>query len=315
MMALTSINQGRNDARHLIEVKTSAVQGLGVFATADLPRGTRMTAETALLKLEQEKSSARDILDAFKKLPVAQQRLYLDLHEFACPQFRKAAEREIETQWEEMTDLDRKVLAIFAANAFNGGVFPLGSRMNHSCIPNTDFSYNWSIEKETFHAIRDIRAVEFDKWGFRCTFLACEDTPQGWEREQRRMELFDLDQRLAINMQFGGKETYKESSELALRMAAIQKSEGLLNRELGISYHDEARYCLAMGNVKMALLWAEKELELDICCVGRDHPDYEKEAEMVNLLREAVSASEPVHSSVIEWLRPHSVPEQPCVVM
>ncbi|PYH76157.1 TPR domain protein [Aspergillus uvarum CBS 121591] len=306
MMALTSINQGRNDARHVIEVKTSA-----------------------------KSRSREDILDAFKKLPVAQQRLYLDLHEFACPQFRKAAEREIETQWEEMTDLDRKVLAIFAANAFNGGVFPLGSRMNHSCIPNTDFSYNWSIEKETFHAIRDIRAgeeltimytkltnrdrikrqVELDKWGFRCTCLACEDTPQGWEREQRRMELFDLDQRLAINMQFGGKETYKESSELALRMAAIQKSEGLLNRELGISYHDAARYCLAMGNVKMALLWAEKELELDICCVGRDHPDYEKEAEMVNLLREAVSASKPVHSSVMEWLKPHSVPEQPCVVM
>lgn len=65
----------------------------------------------------------------------------------------------------------------------------------------------------------------------------------------------------------------------------------------------------------MALLWAEKEIELDIYCVGQDHPDYEKEAEMVNLLREAVCASKPVHSSVIEWFNPHPSPEQPCVVM
>lgn len=154
-----------------------------------------------------------------------------------------------------MTELDRKVLAIFAANAFNGGIFLLGSRMNHSCVPNTDFSYNGTIKKETFHTTRDIRAgdeltimytkltnrdrhkrqIELNKWGFQCTCLACEDTPQGWEREQKRMELFDLDQRLAMNMQYGGKETYEESFQLARRMAAIQKSEGLLNRELGIS--------------------------------------------------------------------------------
>lgn len=65
--------RSHSDARHLIEIKVSAVQGLGVFATADLPRGTRVIAETALFNLNQENESARDILGAFKKLSVAQQ--------------------------------------------------------------------------------------------------------------------------------------------------------------------------------------------------------------------------------------------------
>ena len=49
----------------------------------------------------------------------------------------------------------------------------------------------------------------------------------------------------------------------------------------------------------MALLWAEKELEVDRYCVGEDHPDYAKEVERIIQLRRAVESSEPFDPSKI----------------
>ncbi|KAL4868421.1 hypothetical protein BDV12DRAFT_197294 [Aspergillus spectabilis] len=90
-------------------------------------------------------------------------------------------------------------------------------------------------------------------------------------------------------------------------MAAIQKSEGLVNRDLGISYHDAARYCLKLGNTRMALPWAQKELDVDSYCVGEDHPDYKKELEIVNRLRAGVERSLPVDNVVAEWFIPQDL--------
>lgn len=162
----------------------------------------------------------------------------------------------MEQSWQQIPELHRRVLAIYAANAF-GNVFLLGSRINHSCVPNIHFANNSVLEKETFHAIRDImageeltityicgtnrtqsqRQAELDKWGFRCTCPACEDTLQGRRREEKRAGLLALDQKLAMNIRIGGgtNESYKKGLEMAQKIAAIQKSEGLLNRELGVS--------------------------------------------------------------------------------
>lgn len=51
----------------------------------------------------------------------------------------------------------------------------------------------------------------------------------------------------------------------------------------------------------MALLWAEKELEVDQYCVGEDHPDYVRELDVVKRLRAAAESSEPVDECVNEW--------------
>lgn len=242
-----------SDAR-LIEVKDSALKGLGVFAKANIPCGSRVIAEPALLEVKG--GNAKDIVRAFESLPLSQQSLYLDLHGHACEPFKRAAERDMEQNWQQIPELLRRVLTIYAANAF-GNVFLLGSRINHSCIPNIHFANNPVLEKETFHAIRDImageeltityiggtnrtrsqRQAELDKWGFRCTCLACNNTLQGREREQKRAELFALDQQLAMSMRIGGgtNKSYRKGLRIAQKMASIQKSEGLLNRELGVS--------------------------------------------------------------------------------
>lgn len=86
---------------------------------------------------------------------------------------------------------------------------------------------------------RDQRQSELGNWGFQCSCPACEDTPQGRKREEKRIELFKLDQELAMHTRFNihpqPEDSWKKARKAAQRMAALQKSEGLLNRDLGIS--------------------------------------------------------------------------------
>jgi hypothetical protein len=45
-----------------------------------------------------------------------------------------------------------------------------------------------------------------------------------------------------------------------------------------------------LSETRLALPWAEKELEVDFYCVGIDHPHYAAELNMVEKLREAEKA-------------------------
>ncbi|KAF2868037.1 TPR domain protein [Massariosphaeria phaeospora] len=318
------------DSRHQIEVKASALGGLGVFATTDIPRGTRVIAESALLEINADRT-AKGIVRAFERLSSPQQRCYLELHEFASDTFKRAVENEMGQKWQEIPELHRKVLAISAANAF-GNVFFLGSRINHSCIPNIHFAYNPMLEKETFHAIRDIAAQEeltityiiggnhtrsqrqakLDEWGFLCTCPVCEDTEQGRKKEKKRAQMLELDQKLALNI---ANESWGKSLRLAQNLAAIQKSEGLLTRELSTTYQDAARLCMMLGDTRMALLWTEKELEVDRYCVGEDYPDYKRGLQVVARLRAVVEDSEPVDESIIQWFSQQSSHDERCIIM
>ncbi|KAF7592476.1 hypothetical protein BBP40_000211 [Aspergillus hancockii] len=317
-------------------VRAGAAEGALLADPTDRALGniTRVLAEPALIQINRETGDAKDIVRAFQSLPLLQQTLYLELHGHACDAFKRAAEREMERKWQQIPELHRTVLSIYAANAFRG-VFLLGSRFNHSCIPNVNFAYNPILEKETFHAIRDItageeltimyidgtnrtrsqRQAELDKWGFRCTCPACEDTLLGQERERKRAQLFAFDQELAMHTHFGTEQSHKKALQTAQRMAAIQKSEGLVNRELGVSYHDAAKLCLKLKNAKMAVLWAEKELEVDRYCIGEDHPDYRKELEMVDRLRAAAETLLPFDESITEWFGLDDPPADSCIIM
>jgi hypothetical protein len=234
----------------MIEVKASAEKGLGIFAVTDIPRGTRTIAELALLKIDRTNGGARNIR-AIECLSPPQQDIYLQLHKIACDAFRRSAEQELGQSWLKIPKLECNVLSVFAANGF-GDVFLLGSRSNHSCIPKIHFAYDNNLEMETFHAIRDIRAGEeltmsyingfnrtrsqrqadLDKWGFVCTCPACTTTTEGDKREEKRAELLKLYQAPAVCLQI---KSWKQALKLAQKLAAIQKSEGLLSRELSVS--------------------------------------------------------------------------------
>jgi hypothetical protein len=65
-------------------------------------------------------------------------------------------------------------------------------------------------------------------------------------------------------------------------------------------YHDATRYCLEINNIKLALLWAEKELAHERTCVGEDHPIYQAISARVGLLKDVIAGSATLDKSLLE---------------
>jgi hypothetical protein len=230
-----------------MEVKQADSKGLGGFAVADIPRGTRILAEEGMLQIVGAHAEAKEILDAFERISKSQQNSYLELHAYAHQNLIRAVERELGQRWNDISELHRKVLSVWATNTF-GEVFLLGSRFNHSCIPNVDFAYNTNLKKETFHAVRDIAAGEeltvmyidgvclthahrqskLDNWGFTCMCLACDTAAPGYQAsEDKRALLFQHDQALERSVRY---RQWDKAQTAAQKLAAIQFSEGFLGR-------------------------------------------------------------------------------------
>ena len=90
-------------------IKASLGKGLGMFATKDIPRGTRILAEEPFFSLkdrplisESDPYAPNEILNAYDRLPASQQHKYMGLH---CP---------------ERSDCSRGV-SIYEANCFEMG--------------------------------------------------------------------------------------------------------------------------------------------------------------------------------------------------
>jgi hypothetical protein len=52
--------------------------------------------------------------------------------------------------------------------------------------------------------------------------------------------------------------------------------------------------------VKLALLWAEKELAHERMCVGKDHPIYQAISARVGLLKDVIAGSVTLDKSLLE---------------
>jgi hypothetical protein len=215
----TSSPQNVLDGRWLIEVKETPEKGLGIFAKMQIPRGTRIIAETPLLRATAFSTHCVNVQDAFERLSSAKQHAYLQLHGYASPTLKK------DNNWPSLPELNRKVLAIFAANRWGSDVFWLASRFNHSCIPNVHNAYNPTIRMETFHSTRDIEAGEeltisyvsgisvrderqaqLKSWGFQCSCPACEDTSEGNILERQLCRLALLSRGIEVGLRSVGYE-------------------------------------------------------------------------------------------------------------
>jgi SET domain-containing protein len=232
-----------HDGRHLVEVKQTPEKGLGIFARVRISRGTRIVAEAPLLKATAFSPYGVNVQEPFDRLSSAKQRAYLELHEHASETLKR------DNDWESLPELNRKVLAIYAANSFGKDVFWLASRFNHACIPNIHNAYNPVIQMDIFHSIREIEAGEeltvsytsgfcvrgqrkaqLNKWGFQCRCSACKETPDGNKLEQQlvRLALLSREPGMAVSNILPNKNTLK----MHQKMAAIMCSAGFVGKSL-----------------------------------------------------------------------------------
>lgn len=202
-----------------LEVIATPDRGLAVLTTRKVKAGTLILAERPLISLDKhEEDDPSAIERAFTGLSRPDQKLYLRLFD---------AEKS------RMT----RVVSIYYSNCYNcdnfrtdtghdsgssntnigvGGsaIGLLASRINHSCIPNVQFSYDAHRHEMRFHAIRDIpRAKEvlsnYDKniflgaaarrrkqqiyYGFVCACEACRPPRTDfWARsDDRRTAMYE----------------------------------------------------------------------------------------------------------------------------
>lgn len=188
-----------------IEIISTPDRGLAAFTTRKVKAGTLIIAERPLITLDRDRENdVTAVEQAFSSLPSrAQQKTYLRL---------------FDAQKSRMP----RVASIYYSNCYNcegsraaGGsaIGATASRINHSCVPNVQFSFDENSGEMRFHALRDIprgkevcsdydRAVfevaarrrrkQMMYYGFACVCEACEPQTEFWARsDERRKGMLD----------------------------------------------------------------------------------------------------------------------------
>ncbi|KAJ4417782.1 hypothetical protein N0V82_005948 [Gnomoniopsis sp. IMI 355080] len=209
-----------------------------------------------------------------------------------------------------------QILAIFRSNAFNIGldrqaVFPRIARINHSCIPNAQGHFHEGLERLNIHATRDILDGEevminylketgltlreqrqgklLEGYGFNCDCAACDaDSKMGRDGERQRVAALDQLAKYARKTSESGAAHQDAERELAMMMVMVKlfEKQDLTGRELSSYYIEAAKLCVKLGRTDEALRLAEKALQIDEDCLGKDHDLYQTSLEVVKSLRE-----------------------------
>lgn len=189
-LAAATLNADDAALSALVAVRPTEHAGMGVFACRDIARGTRISAETALVAIPPgpDKESAVRFCEALQGIS-EEDLARVDRHHCDPDTFRAVTTTGIATEilrWceanlsaitgrgeaptnESLQDIAGMMCrryAIFLTNNLDTGVeqgrgfFHLFSRMNHSCVPNVFDHYNPALQRLTSHAIRDIKAGE-----------------------------------------------------------------------------------------------------------------------------------------------------------
>jgi hypothetical protein len=176
----------------MYSIRSAGPKGLGVFAKSFIPRGTRIFSEEPLLSIPQNTDasslySTSRLLSPEKRIQLLQLSSHVN-REQSIIRWNQAFFHIIK---QTFSDLRAKlggrgptaalsfprpgsikqhssILSIFRSNAFAIGakskihqaVFPLISRINHSCIPNSQGNFHETLGKFNIHATRDINIDE-----------------------------------------------------------------------------------------------------------------------------------------------------------
>ncbi|KIY02885.1 uncharacterized protein Z520_01350 [Fonsecaea multimorphosa CBS 102226] len=285
-----------------VEVTSTPDRGLAVFSTRKIKAGTLLLAEHPLISLDKHEENDYSAIEReFSRLSHADQKIYLRL---------------FDAQKSRMS----RVVSIYYSNCYNcegfrpsglGGsaIGALSSRLNHSCVPNVQFSYDEASNEMRFYAIRDIsRGKEicsnYDKsvfepaakrrrkqqmyYGFVCRCEACEPKTEFWAKsDERRLGMYDAiravqwcDKKLAAGneevvvekAQAGEAEFVQEAWDSLTRLEGLLLKESLVGAPLANTYRSMAKWAERKGHegVDEAVRWKVKELETCIIAFGRD---------------------------------------------
>lgn len=260
--------------------------GFGLVATSPIPRGTQIISEAPLFTLngifQNTTLAAAAIALKIKALSKEQQRTFLTLH--------NAYGRDLPP-----------LLGTFKTNthplgvgATECGIFPTVSRLNHSCIPNANYSWSSTYGRENVYAVRDIAPGEeitvsyldaaswnsvttdrqhklYEGFRFDCHCNACgRSSEELQESDVRRFDMARIDEARRV----GGGRLAVTNPAKALRycrnILELLKDDGVSDMTLYGPYTDAFQLCLAHGDMARASAFAALAMELMETCKGKD---------------------------------------------
>ncbi|CAD0112651.1 unnamed protein product [Aureobasidium uvarum] len=248
----------------LFEQRQSPNAGIGVFAIAAIPSGTRILCEAPLFALPDDD----DVIECYltiKDLPLDQQSLFWSLAASSSPPG--------DTDWiGELRDACDDRLTIHALRDIRPG--------EEICTAYIDICHDTAERRRILH-----------HWGFKCCCEACEtQDPAREARRSKLEELMTVMQRRENKRSFENWGTWDYAEALATveKIICLMLEDGLEETDtLGVAYENAAEYNLAMGCKEDAVKWAEKDLEIERKCCGEDSDEY---ANALKLLESARAA-------------------------
>ncbi|EEB08475.1 histone lysine methyltransferase Set5 [Schizosaccharomyces japonicus yFS275] len=251
-------------------------KGMGMIAAKNIPKGTRLFVEQPLFKAPND---ATIIENSVKEKTQEEQAAFHDLFN-----------AHVESMGPYLGPFYSNALTV---NDNQGGLFLLGSRMNHDCSPNVKHTWNDTLDGVTVHAVRDIQKgeeilttyIDLQKpkgerrkllqahFGFLCLCSACSMTgTPAKHSDQRRKELAYYDRRIAKMAV-----TNPRGALRALRhRILLAHQERLFGRLDIVSYLDAARLCIIHGDFNRAKVFLQRGLEVLRVCEGEDSPKFKK---------------------------------------
>ncbi|KAI1764292.1 hypothetical protein GGR53DRAFT_466561 [Hypoxylon sp. FL1150] len=287
----------------MLEMRESPEKGLGLFATRAILRGERLIQEKALISLTGYEDFTpvwwKHLYLKFENLSPEDQAKYLDLS-YIPRQFLPVWDRMVEFLRSEglsSEDLDAKFnfliklmsiwyvnnAEILLPNELHGsGVFLTYTRINHSCVPNTNWNFDGGSMTMWVTAIQDIaedeeitisytiaqlphrtRAAQLEHYGFECRCEACDgpDKEASNERRERMVELDMLFEVYAGNVKIDDStlpadrriKDHSAAAEFASEYIDLLIAERLLGSELVRGYDRLKYYRILLGDHESAL--------------------------------------------------------------
>ncbi|PQE18911.1 SET domain-containing 5 protein [Rutstroemia sp. NJR-2017a BVV2] len=277
--APATANGDTSEDTPLWTIKPIPGKGLGVVAARAIAPGTLLFHESPLLTTETLKNPAtteRDLAQLIRALPKESQRAYLSLH------------NNYPGQPSPLSNIIRSNAYPLGPSSSVGGVFKDISRINHSCLPTSQHSWNESRKEFVVYAVRELspgdeittsyhvggpsneRKKELKEWfKFDCTCDLCSlPGPELAKSDERLVRAAKLDQVI------GDAKRVMKHPEKALKdcrdLEIIYRQEGIQDQRVGRVYWDAFQICNRHGDLARASEFARKYRERKILGEGED---------------------------------------------
>jgi hypothetical protein len=185
----------------------------------------------------------------------------------------------------------------------DAGLFLTCARLNHSCAPNANHTWNSDTGKETVHAIRDILRGEevticylgSDKacrnregrrkelaavFKFECRCPVCQLPPEhSLASDKWRVEIVSLDGII------GQENVLMLDAPMALNscrtMLKLMDQERIYDKRVARTYYDAFQICIANGDIARASVFARRSVQERMICEGPDAVGLEEQKRFI----------------------------------